>query len=178
MSELFAFMDPETSVKIMEDAALKHGLQLVLRRYTKDGGDARVRLVEHDEDPVRLFTDGKFSQAFISIGGPKSHSDLLYLTSDENLETGIEMSGGRSSEKALEILNLRTMFKKTKVQRVYNGIRRAIRKVCNQGVVMGGQWPYPKIYWEKALLNDSREWRRELDEEGVPCTPMVERGSG
>lgn len=175
MSRLDFFLTPELVFDALRTVDLAEGSRLIFRRFSKDGSDATIQVVDlADENNASMYLSGGFSEYYVSLGSiPEGSTDWGFIprSADELLI----FEGGRLLGRDLEITKLRVFSKRSRAKVNFTAIGKAIRARCKQkGLVTLSGASYKDIVYSPEI---ARAYRLRLslatDSDEFTCSALT-----
>lgn len=161
MGRMEAFLPTRSLFVILEEVVGQHGGRLVFQRFESATRPAGFWVFDPLAEAADAYLEGGYRVIYISLGPtPLGPQDWAFL---ERAEAHlIELEGGRQQDRDLELVVARTLAKRSRAEKLFRGLRDAMRLRCDEGVQLNGQ-PYPNILHARELAGKDVNLWLDLD---------------
>jgi hypothetical protein len=146
--QTFYFLIPDEQFEILKEvsSSMPNAIGLAFRRFTTSGLDSRVEACSWNEDLPKKYSDGLFSQIFLTCNGslPTDIKDFEFF--ERESKNIIVIDGGRIKGDELEKSYLRVISKETSCKPLYQKIRTYIKGKTEQGLFVN-KTHYKNIFY-------------------------------
>jgi hypothetical protein len=161
------FIRTQSLFETLREALEGTTCKVVFQRFEGPWGDAGFRVADLRKTPWKDYNEGGYSVIYVSKGkAPAKPTDWAFL--DKEAARLIEIAGGRTEKKALEMSVLRPMAKKSEMEALFKKLTRLLDKASTKGARLNGQ-PYPKIRIETGA--EDLELYEDLKTKTIRATP-------
>lgn len=172
MTRIEAFITPSELFGIVSEVVTKNDARLVFQRFETPRHDAGFTIVDPNTDVLKLYEEGGYSVAYITLGGlPESPTDWGFI--DREQDHLIEIVGAIRRDMDLSITNIRVVSKRSRAKNACELIRRRISRSCDRGVSLDGH-PYPKIYCENGIQEAGFELWTDVENKTIRAQPLAD----